>query len=154
MLSFSPHYVNTVIFYHVVPVQQTLHVHPMLVKCWADVVDGGPTLGQFLVFAVYGLGCQELYNVDSRLARCRIFREISCFSPLNTRTLWYQFYVLRQGFLPSCASPYSGVNKYLIRQRCQFLYNKLLAPHHVTWLQCCMLPGELKWYMNEQGIIM
>ena len=33
--------------HHIMPYpQQTRHVEPMLVQCWADVVDGGPTLTQ------------------------------------------------------------------------------------------------------------
>ena len=48
----------------------------------------------------------------SNPAWCRIFREISCFSLLNIGPLF-------QGALPSHASLDSGLNKYLLGQRCQ-----------------------------------
>ena len=54
----------------------------------------------------------------SNPAWCKIFREISCFSPLNIRTL-FRCCVLRQGTLPSHASLDSGTNEYLVRQRWQ-----------------------------------
>ena len=54
----------------------------------------------------------------SNPAWCRIFREISCFSPLNIGTL-FRCCVLRQGTLPSHASLDSGVNEYLVGQRWQ-----------------------------------
>ena len=49
---------------------------------------------------------------------CRIFKEISCFSPLNIGTL-FRCCVLGQGTLPSHASLDSGVNEYLVGQRWQ-----------------------------------
>ena len=52
----------------------------------------------------------------SNPAWCRIFREISCFSPLNLGTL-LRCCVLRQGTSPSNASLYSGENEYLVGQR-------------------------------------
>ena len=54
----------------------------------------------------------------SNPAWCRIFREISCFSPLNIGTL-FRCCVLRQGTLPSHASLDSGSNEYLVGQRWQ-----------------------------------
>ena len=54
----------------------------------------------------------------SNPAWCRIFREISCFSPLNIGTL-FRCCVLRQGTSPSHASLDSGVNEYLVGQRWQ-----------------------------------
>ena len=48
----------------------------------------------------------------SNPAWCRIFREISCVSPLNIETL-FRCCVLGQGTLPSHASLDSGVNEYL-----------------------------------------
>ena len=33
--------------------QQTRSVDQMLVQCWANVVDGGPTLGQLIVFVCW-----------------------------------------------------------------------------------------------------
>ena len=51
-------------------------------------------------------------------AWCRIFREITCFSPLKIGTLFRRC-VLRQGTLPSHASLDSGVNEYLVGQRWQ-----------------------------------
>ena len=54
----------------------------------------------------------------SNLAWCRIFREISCFSPLNIGTL-VRCCVLGQDTLPSHASLDSGVNEYLVGQRWQ-----------------------------------
>ena len=49
---------------------------------------------------------------------CKIFREISCFFPLNIGIL-FRCCVLGQGTLPSHASLDSGVNEYLVGQRCQ-----------------------------------
>ena len=54
----------------------------------------------------------------SNPARCRIFREISCFSPLNLGTL-LRCCVLGQGTSPSNASLDSGGNEYLVGQRWQ-----------------------------------
>ena len=54
----------------------------------------------------------------SNPAWCRIFREISCFSPLNSGPL-FRCSVLGQGTLPSHASIDSGVNEYLVGQRWQ-----------------------------------
>ena len=56
----------------------------------------------------------------SNPAWCRIFREISCFSPLNIRTL-FRCYVLGQDTLPSHASLDSGVNENLVGQRWQYV---------------------------------
>ena len=58
------------------------------------------------------------YRAASNPAWCRIFREISCFSPLNVGTL-FRCCVLGQGTLPSHASPDSGVNEYLVGERWQ-----------------------------------
>ena len=54
----------------------------------------------------------------SNPAWCRIFREISCFSPRNIGTL-FRCCVLGQGTPPSHASLDSGVNEYLVGQRWQ-----------------------------------
>ena len=54
----------------------------------------------------------------SNPAWCRIFREISCFSPLNIGTL-FPCCVLGQDTLPSHASLDSGVDEYLVGQRWQ-----------------------------------
>ena len=54
----------------------------------------------------------------SNPAWCRIFREISGFSPLNLRTL-FRFCVLGQSTSPSNASPDSGENEYLVGRRWQ-----------------------------------
>ena len=54
----------------------------------------------------------------SNPAWCRIFREISCFSPPNIGTL-FQCCVFGQGTLPSHASLDSGENEYLVGQRWQ-----------------------------------
>ena len=54
----------------------------------------------------------------SNPAWCRIFREISCFSPLNIGTL-SRCCVLGQGTSPSNASLDSGVDEYLVGQRWQ-----------------------------------
>ena len=54
----------------------------------------------------------------SNPAWCRIFREISCFSPVYIGTL-FRCCVLGQGTLPSHASLDSGENKYLAGQRWQ-----------------------------------
>ena len=54
----------------------------------------------------------------SNPAWCRIFREISCFSPLNIGTL-FRCCVFGQDTLPSHASLDSGVNEYLVGQRWQ-----------------------------------
>ena len=56
--------------------------------------------------------CREVSNP----AWCRIFREISCFSPLNLGTL-ARCCVLEQGTSPSNASLDSGENEYLVGQR-------------------------------------
>ena len=50
--------------------------------------------------------------------RIPIFREISCFSPLNIGTL-FRCCVLGHDTLPSHASLDSGVNEYLVGQRWQ-----------------------------------
>ena len=77
-----------------------------------------------------------------RLARCRIFREISCFPPLNTGTLWCQCCVLILKCFTSirCKWVPGGTEMAIVVQQVA----------SVTWLQCCMFPRELKWYMNEQ----
>ena len=54
----------------------------------------------------------------SNPAWCRIFREISCFSPHNILTL-FRCCVLGQDTSPSHASLDSGVNEYLVGQRWQ-----------------------------------
>ena len=54
----------------------------------------------------------------SNPAWCRIFREISCFSPLNIGTL-FRCCVLGQDTLPWYASLDSGVNEYLVGQSWQ-----------------------------------
>ena len=54
----------------------------------------------------------------SNPAWCRIFREISCLSPLNLGTL-FRWCVLGQGTLTSNASLDSGGNEYLVGQRWQ-----------------------------------
>ena len=63
---------------------------------------------------------RSFVNVTAVLnpAWCRIFREISCFSPFNIRTL-FRCCVLGQGTLPSHASLDPGVNEYLVGQRWQ-----------------------------------
>ena len=61
---------------------------------------------------------------SSRLARCRIFREMSCFPPLNTETSWYQCCVIGRDLLPSSVSLHSGVNEYLVG-----VVRQLIAPH-------------------------
>ena len=66
---------------------------------------------------------------SSRLIGCRMFREILCFSPIIARTLWYQFCVPGQDTLTSGVSLYSSVNEYLMGQRWQLFYDKLLALH-------------------------
>ena len=83
----------------------------------------------------------------SNPAWCRIFWEISCFSPLNLGTL-LRCCVLGQGTSPSNVSLDSGENEYLVGQRWQFVW----------WVQCaetaaqdCMLSVELKWHTNEQA---
>ena len=53
-------------------------------------------------------------RASSRLAGCRIFREISCFPRLNAGTLFYQSCVAGQVTLRSSASLHSGVNEYLV----------------------------------------
>ena len=54
----------------------------------------------------------------SNPAWCRIFREISCFSSLNIGII-FRCCVLGQGTLPSNDSLDSGVNEYLVGQRCK-----------------------------------
>ena len=54
----------------------------------------------------------------SNPAWCRIFREISCFSPLNLGTL-LRWCVFGQDTSPSNASLDSGENEYLVGQRWQ-----------------------------------
>ena len=81
---------------------------------------------------------------SSKHARYRIFREISCSSPLNAGTFWYQCCV--RHFTPKCFT----------LLRCKWVpggREMAIVVGQVTsatWLQCCMLPGELKWYMDEQ----
>ena len=48
------------------PTQQTQDIDPMLVQCWASVVDGGPTLDQHWVDVLCLLG---IYQTKSRAAR-------------------------------------------------------------------------------------
>ena len=69
----------------------------------------------------------------SNPAWCRIFREISCFSPLIIGTL-LRCCVLEQGTSSSHASLYSGDNENLVRERWQCV--QLVTP---IWLHCCML---------------
>ena len=71
-------------------------------------------------------------------AGCRIFREISCFFPLNIGTL-FRGCVLRQGTLPSHASPDSSVNEYLVGQRWQWVR---LAPIAPKWLHVLYAPKK------------
>ena len=82
----------------------------------------------------------------SNPAWCRIFREISCFSPLNSGTLC-RFCVLGEGTSPSHALLDSGVNEYLIGQSWQcvplFLSAEMAGVLYT-------LKRELKWYMNGQ----
>ena len=59
-------------------------------------------------------GCRAVSNP----VWCRIFKEISCFSPLNLGTL-LRWYVIGQGTSPSNASLDSGENEYLVGQRWQ-----------------------------------
>ena len=54
----------------------------------------------------------------SNPAWCSIFREISCFPPLNLETL-LRWCVLGQDTLPPKASLDSGENEYLVGQRWQ-----------------------------------
>ena len=54
----------------------------------------------------------------SNPARCRIFREISCFSPINIGTL-FRCCLLGQGTLSSHAPLDSDINEYLVGQRWQ-----------------------------------
>ena len=56
----------------------------------------------------------------SNPAWCIIFREISCFSPINIGAI-FQCFVLGKGTLPSHASLDSGVYEYLVGQRWQCL---------------------------------
>ena len=67
----------------------------------------------------------------SNLAWCGIFREISCFFPLNIGTL-FQCCVLGQGTQPSNASLDSGENEYLVGQRWQCVQ-----------VQCAEMPAGL-----------
>ena len=48
---------------------------------------------------------------------------------LNAGTLLYECCVLWQVTLASHALLHSGVNEYLVGQRCQLLYDKLLSPN-------------------------
>ena len=82
----------------------------------------------------------------SNPAWCRIFREISCFSPLNIGTL-FRCCVLGQDTLPSHASLDSGVNEYLVGQRWQCVR---LVPSAEMAASAVCSKRELKWYMNEQ----
>ena len=84
------------------------------------------------------------WSAVSNPAWCsRIFREISCFSPLHLGTL-LRWFVLGQDTSPSNASLDSSKNECLVDGN---VYDKFNAPKR---LQDCMLPGELKWHMNEQ----
>ena len=83
------------------------------------------------------------YRAASSPAWCRIFREISCFSPLNVRTL-FRCCVLGQGTLPSHALL---VNEYLVGQRWQCVR---LVPSAEMAASAVCSKKELKWYMNEQ----
>ena len=75
-----------------------------------------------------------------------IFRETSCFSPLNLRTLLRRC-VLGQGTSPSNASLDSDENEYLVYDRDGNVYDTFNAPKR---LQDCMLSVELKCHTNEQ----
>ena len=60
------------------------------------------------------IACRAVSNP----AWCRIFREISCFSPLNIGTL-FRCCFLGQGTLPSHASLDSRVNDYQVGEKWQ-----------------------------------
>ena len=77
----------------------------------------------------------------SNPAWCRIFREISCFFPLNIGTL-FRCCVLRQDTLPLHASLDSGVNDYLIGQRWQYVR---LVPSAEMAASAVCSKRELKW---------
>ena len=80
-------------------------------------------------------------------AGCRIFKELSCFSPLKLGTL-SRCWVLGQCTSPSNASLDSGEDEYLVGQRWQCVgYDKFSAPKR---LQYCLLSVDLKWYTTEQ----
>ena len=82
----------------------------------------------------------------SNPAWCRIFREISCFSPLNIGTL-FRCCVIGQGtFLPLHASLDSGVNEYPVGQRWQYV--RLVPSVEMAASAVCTKKKE--WYMNEQ----
>ena len=83
----------------------------------------------------------------SNPAWCRIFREISCFSPLNIGAL-FRCCVLGQGTLPSHASLDSGVNEYLVGQRWQCVR---LVPSAEMAASAVCSKWELKWYMNRSS---
>ena len=68
----------------------------------------------------------------SNPAGCRIFRQISCFSPLNLGTL-FRCCVLGQRTSPSNTSLDSGENDYLVGQRWQC----------VRWVQCAEMAAGL-----------
>ena len=74
----------------------------------------------------------------SNPAWCRIFREISCFSPLNIGT--YRCCVLNT--LPSDVSLDSGVNEYLAGQRWQCAQ---LVPSTEMAASDVSSKKELKW---------
>ena len=87
-----------------------------------------------------------IWRAVSNSAWCRIFREISWFSPLTIGTL-FRCCVLGLGTLPSYASLGSGVNEYLVGQRWQcvrLVYSAEMAA--VPYVP----KRELKWHMNEQ----
>ena len=70
----------------------------------------------------------------SNPAWCRIFREISCFSPLNIGTL-FRCCVVWQGTLPSYASPDSSVNEYLVSRAVFHLVFSNMAQRHVAFCE-------------------
>ena len=80
---------------------------------WCSPYEGRGAMARARSFANV-TACRAVSNP----AWCRIFREISCFSPLNIGTL-FRCCVLGQDTLPSHASLDSGVNEYLVGQRWQ-----------------------------------
>ena len=85
----------------------------------------------------------------SNRAWCRIFREISCFTPLNIHDFGalFQCCDLGQGTLLSYASLDSGVNEYLVGQRWQCVR---LVPSAEMAASAVCSKRELKWYMDEK----
>ena len=60
--------------------QQTRHIHPMLDRCWTDVVDGGPTLVQHWVDVSSSL--EQVRRVTVRLherIRVRILVQVTIY---------------------------------------------------------------------------